>query len=244
MLLKAAHGRRPPRPRASWPSGQVVGRDRRPADLRRADRPHHARGRRGAAPAGRGGWRGRRGRGGRRRPGAGRPRPRGGRPGRVARRHERAPGATASAMLAGMAEQERGAGPLPPVERVRPGCGAFRCRSRTTRSATSSSTPSRRTRGPYLIDAGWNTDDAYQTLVAGLDQAGFAIGDVQGVHGDPHPPRPLRSGRAHPGGVGRLGRASTRPTPRLIDARYEEPERPARARWPPCCAGTAPRRRR
>jgi glyoxylase-like metal-dependent hydrolase (beta-lactamase superfamily II) len=35
--------------------------------------------------------------------------------------------------------------------------------------------------GPYLVDAGWNTDDAYNTLVDGLATAGFAIGDVQGV---------------------------------------------------------------
>jgi glyoxylase-like metal-dependent hydrolase (beta-lactamase superfamily II) len=36
-------------------------------------------------------------------------------------------------------------------------------------------------RGPYLVDAGWNTDDAYSCLVSGLAQAGFDITDVQGV---------------------------------------------------------------
>jgi glyoxylase-like metal-dependent hydrolase (beta-lactamase superfamily II) len=36
-------------------------------------------------------------------------------------------------------------------------------------------------RGPYIVDAGWNTDEAYETLVAGLDRAGFAMSDVQGV---------------------------------------------------------------
>src|SRR5258708_15986385 len=35
--------------------------------------------------------------------------------------------------------------------------------------------------GPYIVDAGWNTDDSYNTLVAGLAQAGFDISDVQGV---------------------------------------------------------------
>ena len=35
--------------------------------------------------------------------------------------------------------------------------------------------------GCVLVDAGWNTDDAYDTLVAGLGTAGFAIGDVRGV---------------------------------------------------------------
>jgi glyoxylase-like metal-dependent hydrolase (beta-lactamase superfamily II) len=36
-------------------------------------------------------------------------------------------------------------------------------------------------KGPYIVDAGWDTDDAYQTLSAGLQQAGFAMADVQGV---------------------------------------------------------------
>lgn len=36
-------------------------------------------------------------------------------------------------------------------------------------------------RGPFIVDAGWNTDDAYDTLAAGLNHAGFEITDVQGV---------------------------------------------------------------
>ncbi len=36
-------------------------------------------------------------------------------------------------------------------------------------------------RGPVLVDAGWNTDDAYEGLGAGLRDAGFAMGDVRGV---------------------------------------------------------------
>src|SRR5581483_9667472 len=35
--------------------------------------------------------------------------------------------------------------------------------------------------GVYLVDAGWNTDDAYETLVAGLSAVGASIGDVRGV---------------------------------------------------------------
>jgi glyoxylase-like metal-dependent hydrolase (beta-lactamase superfamily II) len=35
--------------------------------------------------------------------------------------------------------------------------------------------------GTYLVDAGWNTDDAYGTLLDGLGLAGFSIGDVRGV---------------------------------------------------------------
>src|SRR5437899_802046 len=36
-------------------------------------------------------------------------------------------------------------------------------------------------KGPYLVDAGWNTDDAYDVLCRGLVTAGFDISDVQGV---------------------------------------------------------------
>jgi glyoxylase-like metal-dependent hydrolase (beta-lactamase superfamily II) len=36
-------------------------------------------------------------------------------------------------------------------------------------------------RGAYLVDAGWNTEDAYAALTAGLEVAGYAIGDVRGV---------------------------------------------------------------
>jgi glyoxylase-like metal-dependent hydrolase (beta-lactamase superfamily II) len=71
--------------------------------------------------------------------------------------------------------------PLPPVEQVRPGLWSV--------PVPIPNNPLRYVlvyafdtdRGPYLVDAGWNTDDAYNTLVAGLERAGFAIGDVQGV---------------------------------------------------------------
>jgi glyoxylase-like metal-dependent hydrolase (beta-lactamase superfamily II) len=36
-------------------------------------------------------------------------------------------------------------------------------------------------RGVYIVDAGWNTDDAYAALEAGLAIAGFAMTDVCGV---------------------------------------------------------------
>jgi glyoxylase-like metal-dependent hydrolase (beta-lactamase superfamily II) len=79
-------------------------------------------------------------------------------------------------------------------------------------------------RGPFLVDAGWNTDDAYDTLVAGLTQAGFEIGDVQGVlvtHIHPD----------HYGLAGRIRDASgawvaLHPADAdLIQARYQEPEK-------------------
>jgi glyoxylase-like metal-dependent hydrolase (beta-lactamase superfamily II) len=36
-------------------------------------------------------------------------------------------------------------------------------------------------RGPYLVDAGWNTDDAFDALRAGMAQAGADLAEVQGV---------------------------------------------------------------
>lgn len=73
------------------------------------------------------------------------------------------------------------------------------------------------------MDAGWNTDDAYRTLVAGLGEAGFEIGDVQGVlvtHIHPD----------HYGLAGRVREASgawvgLHPADaRLIEGRYDEPD--------------------
>ena len=36
-------------------------------------------------------------------------------------------------------------------------------------------------RGPYLVDAGWNTDDAFAALSNGMQTAGCDVADVQGV---------------------------------------------------------------
>jgi glyoxylase-like metal-dependent hydrolase (beta-lactamase superfamily II) len=70
--------------------------------------------------------------------------------------------------------------PLPPVERVRPGLWSI---------PVPLPIPLRYVfvyafetdRGPFIVDAGWNTDDAYDGLCSGLREAGFNIGDVQGV---------------------------------------------------------------
>ena len=76
--------------------------------------------------------------------------------------------------------------------------------------------------GVYLVDAGWNTDDAYQALEAGLAHAGYAMSDVQGVmvtHIHPD----------HYGLAGRIREASgawisLHPADaRLIQDRYVEP---------------------
>lgn len=71
--------------------------------------------------------------------------------------------------------------PLPPVERVRPGLWSVPVPIPNNPLRYVLVYAFETERGPYLIDAGWNTDDAYNTLVAGLGEAGFAVGDVQGV---------------------------------------------------------------
>lgn len=113
--------------------------------------------------------------------------------------------------------------PLPPVEQVRPGLWSI--------PVPIPNNPLRYVlvyafdspRGPYLIDAGWNTDDAYATLVAGLRQAGFDIQSVQGVlvtHIHPD----------HYGLAGRIREASgawvgLHPADAaLIEDRYDDPE--------------------
>jgi len=112
--------------------------------------------------------------------------------------------------------------PLPPVERVRPGLWSipvplpivlghvFVYAFETDQ-------------GPYIVDAGWNTDEAFDALSAGLGQAGFDITDVRGVmvthiHAD------------HYGLAGRLRDTSgawiaLHPADAaLIHDRYEEPD--------------------
>ena len=113
--------------------------------------------------------------------------------------------------------------PLPPVERVRPGLWSV--------PVPIPNNPLRYVlvyvfetdRGPYLVDAGWNTDDCYNTLVAGLAEAGMEVADVQGVlvthiHAD------------HYGLAGRVREASgawvaLHPADaKLIRGEYDEPE--------------------
>jgi len=70
--------------------------------------------------------------------------------------------------------------PLPPVEQVRPGLWSI---------PVPLPIPLRyvfvyafeTAKGPFLVDAGWNTDDAFDALSAGLRQGGFEMADVQGV---------------------------------------------------------------
>jgi glyoxylase-like metal-dependent hydrolase (beta-lactamase superfamily II) len=126
-------------------------------------------------------------------------------------------------MLAGMPEQERGTGPLPPVERVRPGVWSIPVPLPNNSLRYVLVYAFETNAGPYIIDAGWNTDDAFNTLEHGLGQAGFEITDVQGVlvtHIHPD----------HYGLAGRVREASgawvaLHPADaRLIHERYEVPE--------------------
>ena len=103
--------------------------------------------------------------------------------------------------------------PLPPVESVRPGLWSIPVPIPNNPLRYVLVYAFETDRGPYLIDAGWNTDDAYQTLVAGLEQAGFAIDSVVGRAGDPHPSRPLRAGRPGPRSVRGVGRPPPRRRP-------------------------------
>jgi glyoxylase-like metal-dependent hydrolase (beta-lactamase superfamily II) len=78
-------------------------------------------------------------------------------------------------------------------------------------------------RGPYLVDAGWNTDDAFGALQSGMKEVGCDVADVQGVmvtHIHPD----------HYGLAGRIREASgawisLHPADaELIHDRYDEPE--------------------
>ncbi len=113
--------------------------------------------------------------------------------------------------------------PLPPVERVRPGLWSIPVPIPNNPLRYVLVYAFETDRGPYLIDAGWNTDDAYHTLVAGLEHAGFAIDSVVGllvthIHPD------------HYGLAGRVREASgawvaLHPADAaLIRTRYTEPE--------------------
>jgi glyoxylase-like metal-dependent hydrolase (beta-lactamase superfamily II) len=125
--------------------------------------------------------------------------------------------------LESMADSSTAELPLPPVERVRPGLWSIPVPIPDNPLRYVLVYAFETDRGPYLVDAGWNTDDAYQTLLAGLEEAGFAIGDVQGVlvtHIHPD----------HYGLAGRIREASgawvaLHPADaRLIHARYDDPE--------------------
>jgi glyoxylase-like metal-dependent hydrolase (beta-lactamase superfamily II) len=75
----------------------------------------------------------------------------------------------------------RGEDPLPPVERVRPGLWSIPVPLPNNSLRYVLVYLFETDRGPYLIDAGWNTDDAFEALQSGMTTAGCRVADVQGV---------------------------------------------------------------
>ncbi len=113
--------------------------------------------------------------------------------------------------------------PLPPVERVRPGLWSIPVPIPNNPLRYVLVYAFETDKGPYLVDAGWNTDDAFAVLCRGLTHAGFDIANVQGVlvtHIHPD----------HYGLAGRIREASgawvaLHPADAaLVHDRYEEPD--------------------
>jgi glyoxylase-like metal-dependent hydrolase (beta-lactamase superfamily II) len=114
------------------------------------------------------------------------------------------------------------AGPLPPVERLRPGLTSVPVPLPNNSLRYVFVYVFESDRGVYLVDAGWNTDEAYQALEAGLATAGYGMADVRGV----------MVTHIHPDHYGLAGRVreasgawiSLHPADaRLIQDRYVEP---------------------
>jgi glyoxylase-like metal-dependent hydrolase (beta-lactamase superfamily II) len=71
--------------------------------------------------------------------------------------------------------------PLPPVERVRPGLWSVPVPIPASSLRYVFVYVFETDAGPYIVDAGWNTDEAFAALDDGLRQAGTDIAAVQGV---------------------------------------------------------------
>jgi glyoxylase-like metal-dependent hydrolase (beta-lactamase superfamily II) len=80
-----------------------------------------------------------------------------------------------------MTSTEQMTGPLPPVDQVRPGLWSIPVPipNNSLRYVLVYALES--DAGPYIVDAGWDTDEAFSSLSSGLALAGFALKDVQGV---------------------------------------------------------------
>src|SRR4029079_12162755 len=79
--------------------------------------------------------------------------------------------------------------PLPPVDRVRPGLWSVPVPLPNSSLRYVFVYVFETDRGAYIIDAGGNTDEAFDSLSAGLGEAGFAMSDVRGVLGTQIHPR-------------------------------------------------------
>ena len=112
--------------------------------------------------------------------------------------------------------------PLPPVERLRPGLWSVPVPIPSNSLRYVFVYVFETDAGPYIVDTGWNTDEAWAALCDGLQQVGTDVKDVQGalvthIHPD------------HYGLAGRVREASgawvaLHPADAaLIHERYEEP---------------------
>ena len=70
---------------------------------------------------------------------------------------------------------------LPPVERLRPGLWTVPVPLPNSSLRYVFVYLFETDRGAYLVDAGWNTDEAFDALEAGIGRAGYAMSDVRGV---------------------------------------------------------------
>jgi glyoxylase-like metal-dependent hydrolase (beta-lactamase superfamily II) len=121
-----------------------------------------------------------------------------------------------------VSKSERTLRPMPPVERVRPGLWSIPVPMPNSSLRYVYVYVFETDAGPFIVDAGWNTDEAYAALSDGLNEAGTSIADVQGVlvtHIHPD----------HYGLAGRVREASGawislhKADAELIHDRYEEP---------------------
>ncbi|MGE0880329.1 MAG: MBL fold metallo-hydrolase [Acidimicrobiia bacterium] len=113
--------------------------------------------------------------------------------------------------------------PLPPVERLRPGLWSIPVPIPNNSLRYVYVYAMETDKGLYIVDVGWNTDDVYDALVAGLKTAGFSITDIKGmlvthIHAD------------HYGLAGRVREASGawialhEADAKLLQERYVEPD--------------------
>ena len=113
--------------------------------------------------------------------------------------------------------------PLPPVEEIRPGLWVIPVPIPMNSLRYVLVYAFITERGAYLIDAGWNTDEAFNALSAGLEQAGTTVENVRGVMVTHiHPDHYGLAGRIHDASGAWI---SLHPADaKLIDSRYVEPE--------------------
>lgn len=112
--------------------------------------------------------------------------------------------------------------PLPPVEQVRPGLWSIPVplpmSSLRYVLVYAFETP----RGVYLVDAGWDTDEAFAALTAGLATTGHALADVRGVLVTHiHPDHYGLAGRVRAGSGAWIGLHPA--GAELVHSRYTEP---------------------